>query len=60
MVAAFFGDTISSFNLVAFAANQQQNKTYTYKDMLKQSDQNNSSQPCWMISLFMKTEVIGC
>eukprot|EP00957_Ditylum_brightwellii_P056106 4252956-Ditylum_brightwellii.AAC.1 len=35
---ALFNDTINSFSPMSTAANQQQNKTYTYKDMLKQPD----------------------
>eukprot|EP00957_Ditylum_brightwellii_P210734 15365327-Ditylum_brightwellii.AAC.1 len=35
MTTASFDDTINSFSPMTFAANQQQNKTYTYKDMLK-------------------------
>eukprot|EP00957_Ditylum_brightwellii_P200282 15268128-Ditylum_brightwellii.AAC.1 len=35
---ALFDDTINCFSHMAFAANQQQNEAYTYKDMLKQPD----------------------
>eukprot|EP00957_Ditylum_brightwellii_P050944 3863720-Ditylum_brightwellii.AAC.1 len=35
---ALFDDIINCFSPVAFAANQQQNENYTYKNMLKQPD----------------------
>eukprot|EP00957_Ditylum_brightwellii_P082206 6250990-Ditylum_brightwellii.AAC.1 len=38
VTTALFDDTIKIFCPMAFAANQQQNETYTYKDMLKQPD----------------------
>eukprot|EP00957_Ditylum_brightwellii_P130820 9979459-Ditylum_brightwellii.AAC.1 len=38
MATALFDDTINSFSPIAFAANQQQNKAYTYKDILMQPD----------------------
>ena len=38
VATALFDDTINCFSPMAFAANQQQNETYTYKDMLKQPD----------------------
>eukprot|EP00957_Ditylum_brightwellii_P046988 3567161-Ditylum_brightwellii.AAC.1 len=33
---ALYDNTIDSFSPMAFAVNQQQNKTYMYKDILKQ------------------------
>eukprot|EP00957_Ditylum_brightwellii_P077285 5873108-Ditylum_brightwellii.AAC.1 len=33
-----YDDTINLFSPMAFAANQQQNETYTHRDMLKQPD----------------------
>eukprot|EP00957_Ditylum_brightwellii_P034600 2623672-Ditylum_brightwellii.AAC.1 len=38
VATALFDDTIDSFSPMTFAANQQQNETYTYKDMLRQPD----------------------
>eukprot|EP00957_Ditylum_brightwellii_P065351 4957799-Ditylum_brightwellii.AAC.1 len=38
VATALFDDTINAFSPMAFAANQQQSKMYTYKDMLQQPD----------------------
>eukprot|EP00957_Ditylum_brightwellii_P200312 15271358-Ditylum_brightwellii.AAC.1 len=41
VATALYDETINEFNPMAFAANQQQNKTYTFKDMLKQDGVKN-------------------
>eukprot|EP00957_Ditylum_brightwellii_P072907 5540357-Ditylum_brightwellii.AAC.1 len=38
VATALHDNTINLFSPMAFAANQQQNKTYMYRDMLKQPD----------------------
>eukprot|EP00957_Ditylum_brightwellii_P089375 6805353-Ditylum_brightwellii.AAC.1 len=38
VVTSLFDKTINEFYPMAFSANQQQNETYTYCDMLKQPD----------------------
>eukprot|EP00957_Ditylum_brightwellii_P007000 530024-Ditylum_brightwellii.AAC.1 len=38
VVTSLFDETINEFHPMPFAVNQQQNETYTYRDMLKQPD----------------------
>eukprot|EP00957_Ditylum_brightwellii_P131037 9995043-Ditylum_brightwellii.AAC.2 len=42
VATSLFDKTINSFHPMAFAANQQQNKTYTYCDMLQLTDSKDS------------------